>query len=142
MSPRATNSVRFHRQGSRLLCREYQQFPVVHDVPSEQQMGGAHANRNIRFATRLCDIGFGRQRLCFAGLFDELVVSAESSDHNLSIWSLPEREERKYFVDQPVAVLKGHRGKIHSISFNHRTETLASAGDENIIKLWTPISLQ
>ena len=37
--PSPFGTTRFDRRGSRLFCREFQQFPVVYDVPTEQQMG-------------------------------------------------------------------------------------------------------
>ena len=68
---------------------------------------------------------------------------AESDDHHFSIWSLPTSSQvSDQMIDQPLAVLKGHKGPVYSVCFNHRTETLASAGDDGIIKLWTPIPSQ
>ena len=138
-SPFGTTSARLDRRGSRLLCREFRQFPVVYDVPTEQQMGVASTGK-IQFTAQRCSPYLSRQRYCFAGQEDEVVVSAESNDSNLSIWSLPESQGRDQVVDQPLAVLKGHKGPINSICYSHRTETLASAGAERIIKLWSPIT--
>ena len=77
---------------------------------------------------------------CFAGRDDELVVSSESADYNLSIWSLPaDRQVADLMVDEPLVVLKGHTGPISSVCYNHWSDMLASAGNEGIIKLWTPI---
>ena len=134
-----TSNTMFNRRGSRLLFRELGQFPVVYDVPTEQQMDVATANRKIHFSAQRCSPYISSQRHCFAGREDEVVVSAESNDSNLSIWSLPESQGRDQVVDQPLAVLKGHKGPIYSVCCNHRTETLASSGIEKIIpfKNWS-----
>ena len=76
---------------------------------------------------------------CFAGQEDELVVSSESTEHSLSIWSLPaDRQFTDRVINQPLVVLKSH--KVSFVCYSHRTETLASAGEDRIIKLRTPIA--
>ena len=78
-------------------------------LPNEQQIGVVHANGKIQLATRPSALNDGWQRLCFAGQDDELFVLAESHDHNLSIWSLPESQGREQVLDHPLVVLKGHK---------------------------------
>ena len=74
---------------------------------------------------------------------DELVVAA-SDDHNLFVWSLSadQRLAGDQVFGQSLVVIRGHFNNIYSVRFNHRTESLASAGKENIIKLWTPINAE
>ena len=52
-SPFGTTSARLDRRGSRLLCREFRQFPVVYDVPTEQQMGVGSTGK-IQFSAQRC----------------------------------------------------------------------------------------
>ena len=83
---------------------------------------------------------YGKVTHCFAGQDDELVVAA-SADHSLYVWALPTDHQLAgdQIVDQPLIVLRGHKDNILSVRYNHRSATLASAGVEKTIKLWTPI---
>ena len=79
----------------------------------------------------------GKNLMCFAGRDDaELVVSA-SKDYSLYVWSLPEKLECDQSV-KPLFALRGHAGGIYSVRYDPCSDTLASAGAERIIKLWTP----
>ena len=89
----------FNRQGTRLLSMEYQQPPLVLDVPSGLQMGSETGK--VRFTAQ----GFSRSLLtlrnkCFAGQDDELVVAPDEQDHCLHVWSLPEIQGRNQTVSQ------------------------------------------
>ena len=37
-------------------------------------------------------------------------------------------------------MLKGHKDTVSTVCYNHWSETLASAGSEKVIKLWTLIA--
>ena len=81
------------------------------------------------------------QMHCFAGRDDDLVASSESADHNLTIWSLTVDQQIGHrVINQPLAALRGHKDTINSVCYNQRSDMLASAGYEGIIKLWTPIA--
>ena len=83
--PNANNSVRFNRQGTRLVCKESNKLPVVYNVP----IGSGAVNGKVEFSAPGYGIpGYGRHALCFAGQKEELVVAA-SADHGLYVWSLP-----------------------------------------------------
>ena len=139
-------SVRFNRQGTVLLCKEVKQSPVVYNVITGQQVGGG-ANSRVQFSSPgYAYPNSGRRTLCFAGQDDELVVSA-SADHGLYVWSLPtdqpeDGEVSEQIVDSSLTILRGHNGYINAVRYNHQSGTLASAGAEKIIKLWTPIVRQ
>ena len=135
-------SVRFNRQGTRLLCREDSQLPTVYQVPTSQQMTGG-VNRKMQFsAPDYASPQVGRNINCFACQDDELVVVA-SGDHGLFVWSLPTDQQvaGDQVIDQPLVVLRGHKNYIHAVRYNHQRDTLVSAGEEKIIKLWTPAKL-
>ncbi len=86
---------------------------------------------------------FEENTLCFAGQDDELVVGA-SADHGLYVWSLPSDQlvAGNHVVDQPLVVLRGHKGDIWAVRYNHQMDMLASAGREKILCLWMPIDHQ
>ena len=138
--PTTSVNIRFNRQGTRLVCVESKWLPVVYDIPTGQGMGGC-ANSKLTFsaASGYSIPNYGRNIHCFAGRDDGLVVAA-SDDHNLFVWSLStdQRATGDQVVGQSLVSLRGHSNNIYSVRFNHRTESLASAGKEKIIKLWTP----
>ena len=82
---------------------------------------------------------YGRNNSCFAGQDDELVVVA-SADHGLFVWSLPTDQQvaGDQIVDQPLVVLRGDEDHIFAVGYNRQRDTLASAYQEGVIKLWTP----
>ena len=95
-------------------CCAENEFPVVYDVPTEQQMSVA-STRNIQVSTP-CNSGFhGNQRLCFAEQEYELFVSAESADHNLYIWSLPTDRQVGDQVIDPRRVERTQRSSFHRL---------------------------
>ena len=126
----------FNRQGTRLLSMEYQQPPLVLDVPSMDQMGSETGS--VRFATP----GFSRSLLtlrnkCFAGQDDELVVAPDEQDHCLHVWSLPDIQGRNQTVNQSLSILRGHKKVVACVRYDPCNDVLASAGVEKTIKLWT-----
>ena len=128
----------FNRQGTRFLYGKVNQPPAIFDVTSEEQKDGATGK------VRLSSPGFslsyvGWNALCFAGKDDELVVAA-SKDHSLHVWSLPDSQGRDTTVNQSLIALRGHKGPVYSIRYDHNNDVLASGGREKIIKLWNPIA--
>ena len=129
-----------------MLCRESNKLPVIYNVPNGQLMGSSTNGRaeKVQFSSEgYSTPSAGTSNICFAGKNDELVVAA-SANHNLYVWSLHNDQEMAgdQVVDQSAVVLKGHKSKIFSVRYNHNIDTLASAGKEKIIKLWTPIVQQ
>ena len=112
---------------------------MVTEVPS--LTGGAAASgQNVRLSAE----GFvfpslGRSKFCFTGRDDDLVVSA-SSDHNLYVWSLPESQGNDISVNESLLVLRGHTKEVYAVRYDPCNDVLASAGQENTIKLWKPIA--
>ena len=98
-------------------------------------------NRKVQFSAPDYAISHcGWNNYCFAGKDDELVVAA-SANHGLFVWSLPTDQQvpGDQIVDQPLVVLRGHKEDIYAVGYNRQSDTLASAGEEGVIKLWTPI---
>ena len=131
---------KFNRKGTRLLSTALGQPPVVYDVPANNDSSIGNAVGSVRLSTEgysphNCSLDF----MCFAGKEDELVVSPSSNDHNLYVWSLmPKSQGSDLTVNQSVAVLCGHSDEVYTVRYDHNTDTLASAGEEQTIKLWTP----
>ena len=116
-------------------------FATVVDIPSLTS-GGAAAGGQVRLASPRYSIpGFGRNKFCFAGRDDELVVSI-STDNNLHVWSLPEGEGYDISVNKSLLKLRGHTQPVYAVQYDHCNDVLASAGQENVIKLWTPVAQQ
>ena len=132
---------KFNKKGTRLLSAALGQSPVVYDVPANNDSSIGNAVGSVRLSTQgYSNPNFiGYNFMCFAGKEDELVVSPSSNDHNLYVWSLMPKSQGSYLtVDQSVVVLRGHSDEVYTVRYDHNTDTLASAGAEQTIKLWTP----
>ena len=133
----SSTKAEFNLQGTRLLCKEYQQVPVVYDILTSQSSA-------VDGKVKLTADGFnvpigGRNNCCFAGTEHQLVVSA-SGDHELYVWSLPDYKNcRNGVVHQPLLVLRGHRSSVLNVRYCPHTDMLASSGREKTIKLWMPV---
>ncbi len=128
-------SARFDGKGNRLLCEPNVGLPVVYNVRTDQQQPAAN---EVTDKVQLTAPGYsvaGRYTNCFAGVDDELVV-ANSSDHRLFIWSVPEgRGDRT--IDQSLLSLTGHQRAVKAVRYCKATSTLASGDYAGVIKLWT-----
>ena len=130
------NSTRFNRRGTQLLYGIDKQPPIVFDVPSEEQMGGG----KMRLSSEGFSLpDFGWNTMCFAGKDDELVVAA-SEDQSLHVWSLLDSQGRDITINQSLIALRGHKGPVYCVRYDHNNDVLASAGDEKIIKMWSHIA--
>ena len=122
------------------MCKQSNKLPFVYNVP----IGRGAVNGKVQFtASDYSHLDNGGNNFCFAGQDDELVAAA-SVDHGLYIWSLPNDQQvaGDQVVDKPLVVLRGHKDDIYAVRYNRRRDMLASAGEEKIIKLWTPIAQQ
>ena len=125
-------NIRFNRLGTRLLCKKESHL-VVYDLPNWQQpisVGKVELKGpNVSGTSDAC---------CFAGIEDELVISA-SNDDSLLIWSLPnESQDQNMTVDRSLCVPIGHEETIRSVRSSPDKLTFISCDDAGIIKLWTP----
>ena len=75
---------------------------------------------------------------CFAGLEDDLAISA-SEDNHLFIWSLPQENDLLHdrTVEQSLSVLRGHKNEIGCVRCSSDKSTIVSCDDGGVIKLWT-----
>ena len=130
----------FNRKGTRLLEGRAKQPLTVVDIPS--LTGDGATGGQVRLSSEGYSLpGFGRNIFCFAGWDDDLVVSA-SKDNNLYIWSLPESQVNDSSVNQSLLELRGHTSLVYAVWYDPCNDVLASAGRDNVIKLWTPIAQQ
>ena len=139
--PTASNSINEERG-----CYASRTINVVYDVPIGQQTvfaTGVSGSRKTQYSSQSYTRPSydGRNIHCFVGQEDEFVVAA-SADLNLYVWSLPtdQQVEGDQIVDQSLVVLRGLTCSILSVRYNRQSDTLASAGAEKVIKLWTPIA--
>ena len=129
---------RFNRQGNQLLYGKAKQPPVIFDIPSEEQMGGAPGK--MRLSSEGFSLpDFGWNTMCFAGQEDELAVAA-SEDHSLHVWSLPDSQGRDTTINQSAIALRGHTAPVLTVRYDHNNDVLASASAQKIIKLWSAIA--
>ena len=131
---------KFNRKGTRILSEAFGQPPVVYDAPAMNDSSMGNAVGSVRLSNEgYSTPNFGYNFMCFAGKKDGLVVSPSGNDHNLYVWSLmPKSQGSNLTVDQSVAVLRGHSDEVCTVRYDHNTDTLASAGEEQTLKLWTP----
>ena len=98
-------------------------FATVVDIPSLTS-GGAAAGGQVRLASPRYSIpGFGRNKFCFAGRDDELVVST-STDNYLQVWSLPASQGNKISVNQSLLELRGHTQPVFAVQYDHCNDVL------------------
>ena len=129
----------FNRQGTRLLSMEYQQPPLVLDVPSMDQMSGETGT--VRFtAQEFSGSKFPLRSMCFAGQDDAMVVAPDEQDHGLYIWSLPDSKGSNQAVNESFNILRGHTALVACVRYDPCNDVLASAGAEKVIKLWSPVA--
>ena len=136
-SKESTLSARFDEKGTRLVCLEVDEPLVVYDVPIS--FDDLHEDKGLKILLKAAGYSnktTGKNSCCLVGGEDELVV-AGSDNHGLYIWSLTDTPQPR--DTEPLFILHGHRGSINSIRFCDVKSILASCGQENIIKFWTPV---
>ena len=138
-SKNGTRYARFNLSGSRLLCHETNHQLVVYDLPTIQQ-SICTGKVNLKAPDfDITNVG-SKEALCFAGIDDEFIIAASSSDNDdLSIWSLPEAKgHQDLTVNQPLRVLTGHDYEITCVRYSREKTTLISCDTDGLIRLWTP----
>ena len=124
--------------GTRLLGskRDASQL-AAYNLPTRQQKPSDNGKMLLR-ADGFTNHAVWHQACCFAGIDDELAISA-SDDHKLFIWSLPsEADHQNQTVGQSIKILRGHGKKINCVRYNKEQSAIASFDDGGIIKLLTP----
>ena len=132
-----TIGAKFDSSGKRLLCsqQEISQL-VVYDLPTLQH---PIVNGNIVLTAPDFSRKYWMDPIVFAGLNDELVVSASDKKNELMIWALPDgRCQQDRTVDQSLQVLQGHNNVICSVGYSNEGSAIISGDADGIIKLWTP----
>ena len=110
---------------------------VVYDLPTLQQptVTGSVILTALNFNTKT----YWYDSFGFAGLNDELVISASNKNNALLIWALPEgwcQQDRT--VERTLQVLQGHKKTIRNVRYSNEASAIVSCDGEGIIKLWTP----
>ena len=135
-----TSCVRFNGSGTQLLCIDVCEL-VVYDLPTRHQLPAA--NGKVFFKEPSLKNGIYNEVLdcCFAGIEDELVISANArSSYDLVIWPIPERQQdqKHITVDNSLRVLSGHQKTINCVRYNSVESLIVSSDDNGLIKVWTP----
>jgi WD40 repeat protein len=133
-----TVNVMFDAKGTRILCREVKghgpHHVVVYKVPScEEQQRPDQIEKTELSSPRYTVPLLGHNICFFAADEDEFVVASAEVDHPLHIWSVLDGPP-----DQSLLSLGGHELGLKSVRCSTAASSLASCGDENVIKLWTP----
>jgi WD40 repeat protein len=129
-----TLSARFNASGSRLLCLERGPVTqlIVYDLPTRHQ--ATTTGRVLLSDPDFSTGGIGTNACCFAGLEDELVLSA-SEDNSLYVWSLPDGLDCT--INRSLRRLPGHDSAIRSIRCSKDQSAIVSCDENGVIKLWT-----
>ena len=129
-----TVNAKFDSSVKRLLCLQRKQL-VVYDLPTLQH---PIVNRNVIPTAPNFSAKIGTDPFGFAGLNDDLVISA-SDNNGLMIWASPDgRHQQDQTVDQPIQVLQGHNHFIRNVRYSNEASAIVSCDADGIIKLWTP----
>jgi WD40 repeat protein len=69
---------------------------------------------------------------------DGQFLATASSDQTVRLWSLKEYSQYRSQVaqPQPLAVLRGHRGEVWSVTFSPNGQQLASGATDGVLRLW------
>jgi len=141
-----TLSVMFDAKGTRLLSREKDNISLLSYNAStdgdQQNQTGAEKDKVLQLSSPGYAVPKkGINVYCFAGGDDELIVASSLRDHSLHIWSIPDgglaNDENRTF-EQSLLTLRGHQKPLENVRYSKAISTLASCGNENVIKLWTP----
>ena len=123
-----SEGARFNVSGTRLLGskRDASQL-AVYNLPTRQQKPSDNAKMLLR-ADGFTNHAVWHQACCFAGIDDELAISA-SDDHKLFIWSLPSENDdgQDQTVDQSLTILQGHANKISCVRYSKEQSAIALA---------------
>ena len=137
-SAQGTASVRFNAQGTRLLCLERSQPPVIYDTPSAEDYSITVPSKTLLNAQNYSNTFHTLQSACFAGYNDELVATG-SDDGHIYVWSVGNKQHEP-LIQQPLLLLSGKQVARH-VRYNSRICALASCSNESSIKFWTPFAL-
>ena len=114
----------FNRQGTRLIGGIRMEEPLtVVDIPSltTGDTAAADSGRVLLSAQGFSFPSFGRNKFCFAGQDDDLVVSS-SEVNDLYVWSLPEsRQGNAISVNQSLLELHGHEQTVLTVRYDPAT---------------------
>ena len=134
-------SAQFNASGNRLLCFEDSTEDestsqlVVYDLPTCLQPATVG---KVLLIDPVYNGGVGNDACCFAGLEDDLVIGGSAEDGNLFAWSLPDGKGRDCTINRSLHIFRnGHSDPIQSVRCSNDKSTIASCGEDGVIKLWT-----
>ena len=129
-------AVRFNSNGTRIAALGRRMPPVVYELSSPKPFAEFDSPGYYNSCTM--------KSICFGGLNDDYVL-AGSDDFNLYAWKMPEEvaegAEKTQLINRASVVLRGHRSIVNQVRYNHSDGTIATAGVEKCIRLWSPFQM-
>ena len=106
---------------------------VVYDLPT---CGQPTTVGKVLLIDLVYNGGVGNDACCFAGLEDDLVIGGSAEDGNLFAWSLP--DGRDCTINRSLPIFRnGHGDSIQSVRCSNDKSTIASFGEDGVMKLRT-----
>ena len=112
--------------GADLSDRDFSNLTIRHAYLAGKQLHGLNL-QGCTFADSVFSETFGSV-LCIATSPDGAMVAARTTSNDIHIWKSPSTNS--------VAVLRGHQGWVRSISFSPDGQWLASASQDQAVRLW------
>ena len=129
-------TVRFNKSGTRVAALGRRMPPVVYELSSPKPFAEFDSPGYYNSCTM--------KSVCFGGLNDDYIL-AGSDDFNLYAWKIPEivntETEETQLVNRASTVLRGHRSIVNQVRYNSPDGTIATAGVEKCIRLWSPFQV-
>ena len=129
-------SVRFNSSGTHLAALGRRMPPVVYELSSPKPFAEFDSPGYYNSCTM--------KSITFGGLDDSYILSG-SDDFNLYVWKIPEdiveSNDETQLVNRASVILGGHRSIVNQVRYNPADGTIASAGVEKSIRLWSPFNV-
>ena len=129
-------SVRFNSTGTHIAALGRRMPPVVYELSSPKPFAEFDSPGYYNSCTM--------KSITFGGLDDSYILSG-SDDFNLYIWKIPddtlESSDETQLVNRASVILGGHRSIVNQVRYNPADGTIASAGVEKSIRLWSPFNV-
>ena len=129
-------SVRFNSTGTYIAALGRRMPPVVYELSSPKPFAEFDSPGYYNSCTM--------KSVTFGGLDDSYILSG-SDDFNLYAWKIPndtfESSDQTQLVNRASVILGGHRSIVNQVRYNHADGTIASAGVEKCIRLWSPFNV-
>ena len=129
-------SVRFNNAGTHIAALGRRMPPVIYEISSPRPFAELDSPGYYNSCTM--------KSVCFGGLNDDYVL-AGSDDFNLYAWKIPDKVGNEgddiQLINRASVVLRGHKSIVNQVRYNQSDGTIATAGVEKSIRLWSPFTI-